>query len=464
MTQRRTARAAVLAAALALAPAAGALAETPQRTAVLTVEQGQALARDAFVAGDHAVARALALRLLEARPGDPRALLIVAATSPALGDPAQGRAAGRAAWAGARGAPVLRYEIARHTARAAEAEGRPDAASFWLRRAMDMAPDPAAVEGTRAEYRRVAAARRLSWRLDLSVQPSSNLNGGSSGSLLMVNGVIPVGSLSGGAQALSGARVLAQGRVALKLPPGPRHRAEVSLTLQGARHLLSSEARQLAPEIRGSDLDFLTAEAGLALDWAAPGLQAPVRLTLGAGHTLYGGRDLGPHLRAGFDVPVLTRPNAAVRAGLSRERQWRDGGPVDATVLRLDGGRALGEAGRLFFGVSARDVSGPTPNTTYTGAALDLAFAPARPVGPAELTLRARLGWRDHDFYTLGPIGVTDGRQDRTLGLAVDAAFPGLSVLGYAPRLSIESERTRSNVSRFDTRTLGVTLGVASRF
>ncbi|MFN3972611.1 MAG: hypothetical protein ACK4L4_14775 [Gemmobacter sp.] len=436
----------------------------PPRVVTLTTAQAQILARDAYAAGDHALARALAVRLLEADPNDPRALLIVTATAPALGDPARGRSAGRAAWAAAKGAPLLRYEIARHTARAALSEGKPEMAQLWLRRAVDVAPDAAAVSRTAEDHRRIAAQRRFSWKIDLAVTPTSNLNGGASGDSLTVNGTLPIGSLSGAAQALSGVRGSAQVRLAWKLPPGPRHRAEASLRLYSTANQLSSEARALAPEARGSDFDFSTVEAALALDWAALPQARPVRLTFGGGRSWFGGAALGPHLRVGVDYPLITRADAALRVGLTGERQWRSGGQIDAAVLRLDGGRHMAGGGRVMFGASFRDVSGSNANATFRAAGVEVAWTPVQPLAGAEITLRASAGWRGHDFYTLGPIGLTDGRQDRTLGLTVEATLPSLSMMGYAPRIALQGERVRSNVSRFDTRTLALTVGVASRF
>ena len=87
-----------MAAGVALASAAGA------ETVKFSLDQGRIIARQALMAGNAALARALAKGLLQADAHDPYALLILTAAETQLGNPTAGRQAGRAAWiASARG-------------------------------------------------------------------------------------------------------------------------------------------------------------------------------------------------------------------------------------------------------------------------------------------------------------------------------------------------------------------------
>lgn len=64
----------------------------------------------------------------------------------------------------------------------------------------------------------------------------------------------------------------------------------------------------------------------------------------------------------------------------------------------------------------------------------------------------------------LGPFGVTDGREDETLGIALDIMPVKFGMMGYVPRLTLNAQATNSNISRFETRQIGVSLGIESQF
>ena len=61
---------------------------------VLSLDQANTLARNAFIAKDYKTAHTLAYGVLQQRPNDPNALIIAAATDPSLGHPKRGREAG----------------------------------------------------------------------------------------------------------------------------------------------------------------------------------------------------------------------------------------------------------------------------------------------------------------------------------------------------------------------------------
>lgn len=451
-------------AATLLMALAGLIGPARAETLSLTLPQAQDLARQALASGDIALAQAIARRLLEADPRDARALLIIAATAPLLGQPAEGRRAGRAAWIAARKAPLLRYEIARFTARAALVEGRKGSAQFWLRRAVDVAPDQASATRTANDFADLRATRVLSYRLDLSVSPSSNLNGGATGDALTVNGTVPLGTLSGSARALEGTRAAAQVQLAWKLPDRPRLRAKLGLRAYATANFLTASAQAQAPDLQGSDLNLIVIEANATTDWVPAGLDRPLHLVFGTGRTWSGGNALGPHLRAEAGIGLIARPDLVLRTSLSYERQWRSAGTINATVLRLEGSRALQGGARLSSSIAIKNVVGPDANTTYRAASLDIGLDLARPVGPALLSLRANIGAVDYPFYTLGIFGVTDGREDVSAGLSLEAAFPSLARYGYMPRLTLEAQTTQSNISRFESRSLGLSFGVLSQF
>lgn len=70
----------------------------------------------------------------------------------------------------------------------------------------------------------------------------------------------------------------------------------------------------------------------------------------------------------------------------------------------------------------------------------------------------------DYYDYQVGPFIVPGGREDRTLFGSADFIFEQLDYAGFVPSLKIQAQKTRSNVSRFETNEMSVSLGFVSRF
>ena len=129
------------------------------------LDQASAVAAQALVNGDAALALQIAETVVAARPDDRSAHVVIAAAAPRLGDPAKGRRAGARAWALSRG-DAQKYEAARLTALAAANEQRFTLSTFWLRRALTVAPDEAARTQTLSDARIVR--QRNPWSTQLS--------------------------------------------------------------------------------------------------------------------------------------------------------------------------------------------------------------------------------------------------------------------------------------------------------
>lgn len=445
--------------ALALVLAQGAAAETVD----LTLENARIIARQAYAVGEMGVANALARRLLEANPHDAQALLILAATEPALGNPTAGRLAGRKAWAAAE-TPLLRYEIARHTAAAALQENRPGLAQFWLRRAADVAPSANDYARTVADYRRMRAENPVSLQFDLAIMPSSNLNGGGQGGVLEIDGQIVNGFYNRSLPPLSGMRAEAQAEVNYRLATSPRSQTTLGFSLSASLNALSAEARALNLNISGAEFNQTTAEASLSHDFLWPGGTHPLHLALAAGQNWSGGAVLGPHLRLDAATPLWRDGAGELRLAGSVERQWQPNSAVNSGSLALMAQRRLGSGASLGGGIYLRQVNGTGYNQDYRDASAMLTYALAQPIGPVALSGRLTVGLRDYDVYRLGFAQLTQGRHDQRLGLSVDLTLQNLGVWGYAPVISLTGSQTQSNVNWFDSRQLGVSIGFESKF
>lgn len=430
----------------------------------LTLEQARYIAKEAFSAGEYALSKALALRLLEANPKDAQALLVLAATEPKLGNPTAGRIAGRMAWAAAAKMPALRYEIARYTAAAAFQEGRPTMAQFWLRRAADAAPTADSYRQTTEDFAELRARNPLRFGIDLVVTPTSNLNRGAKTGLLIIDDSLVVGPLSGSSMALSGVRTVAQARISYALPARARSQSTVGLRFFGSLNSFSAEAKRLAPDLSASDLNQYAAEVSFNHDFLLPNSRRPISLGLAAGQSFSNDGPLGPHIRIDAGLPLVMGQTASVQIRSTYETQWQSGGAVNAASVTLAGSRQNRSGGRLGWSVSVNDIDGRKVNQTYRSVMGDISYALGKPVGPVMLSAKLSAGLSDYPNYMLGLWSVTKGRQDQEIALSVDMIFADYGLWGYAPKLSLTAQQTRSNISRFDTVELGLTLGFESKF
>jgi hypothetical protein len=425
----------------------------------LSLPEARVVAQAAYKQGDVALAYALATRLVESNPQDAQALLILAAAGPDLGFAAKGRQAGKQAWRATKDA-ALRYEIARFTARAALAEGRPQVAQFWLRRAADYAATPDAFSRNAADVRNLRETTRLRYALDLSISPSDNLNNGATGGLLTIDDWFTVGPLSVDAQALSGVRAVGQAQVTYAM--GETGRTVIGLRGYASVNTLSASSRAAVDgAISGSDLNMLQLEATLEQQTRLPAIEWPLQMTAAVGTSWAGGKSLGPHARIEAVTPLSkTDPT---RLTLSAEVQSQTTAPIYGVTAGIDGQMNM-PAGQMYWQLGVRAADGPRVNDDYHQVGSDLAFSFGRPIGPVSLSVRAAGSIRDYAAYTLAFANVTGGRQDRTASLGIDAVFQDMSIMGYAPRVSLTARATDSNISRFTTREIGLTIGIQSQF
>jgi hypothetical protein len=446
----------VLAAWAVWHPMAG---QAQQNTVILTQDNAVGLAQQAVLSGDLSLGYAIARRLVEVDPHNARALLIIAATAPSLGLASEGRQAGRAAWR-LTGDRTLRYEIARHTAKAALSDGNILATQFWLRRAADVATTPDDYDQTASDIRAIRDAQRLRYAVDVSISPSDNLNNGARGGLLTIDDWFTVGPLTADAQALSGVRGVGQAQLTYAL--GTAGRTVVGLRGYGTVNRLT-RASQDAVEglLTGSDLNIVQLEAMITHELRLPGGDWPVLMTLAAGDTWAGGQDVGQHVRLEAVTP-LSR-NDPIRLTLSAEAQSPGRNATYALAASFGGQQSLG-AGTLLWQFGLRYTQAPRVNQSFSQISSEIGYAFGKPLGPVTLSVRAGGALRDYPEYSLVFASVTGGRQDYTTVVGIDAVFQDISLLGYTPRLSLTATSTDSNISRFATQEIGVTFGIQSKF
>lgn len=450
-------------------------ASLPGKAQDVTVSRDQALvlARQALKAGDASLANQIARRILAQNPNDPLALLIIAATGPDLGEARIGRLSGGAAWRNAENLPpALRYEIARHTARAALAEGRRAFAEVWLRRAMDSAPDQDSRDRSRSDLADLRASRPFSLRLSGNLTPSSNVNSGAGGAQFLIDGIHPLGPISSTGQELAGLRANLTAELSFRPNQRPRSRTEMGLALYLDRHWLSPEAQAKVdsdpmltgqPRFTGADMDTTVIEGRLQHALAIRGFKAPVRFALSASQTWLA-LEARPSLALSATMPLQTSPTSGLDFGINIRRQWHlSGAPTDLIVLRLAGRAEVGPGNFSYSLAISQQLRSGDVNSSFGQVQAELGYQ-MKQTGPLRLGGGLFFSSRDQEYQLLPTVKVTNGRHDRQVGLSLSVGFPEMTLMGLEPVLSVTAQRNFSNLSRFDTRELALGLGLAARF
>lgn len=445
----------------------------PVTAEVLTLTPDEALmtARAAFLAGQYPVANHIAKALTAVDPKDPYPYLLMAASETQLGHPQAGLLAGRTAWRLARAdksPKALRYEIARHTGKAALDAGRPMLAQYWLRRSFDVAPDRAARQASGRDLGMVRDRTPLRLTFNMEAGPSDNLNGGADSAVFRIGDFV-LGNLSNGAVALSGARVSLRLRGERALPGSATAQTVLSFSAETVRNRIDAASKANAGTLTARDLDQSRLTFGLRRDLRLGESGLPVSLSAEVGHNWAGGRALGPSLTLAAQGAVWRGNAGTVWLGGTVQRSWDAGNPSgsDLLALTLIGQRALpGKSGQMSLAFTLEAARADHPNATYDAARLALEVSPEWKIAGAGISFGATAGLRDYDQFLLigNAVAVTGGRQDTSFGVSMDLSFDDLGVMGFAPVLSVRHGNTQSNVSRYETKTTGISIGISSVF
>jgi hypothetical protein len=450
---------------------AAVLNACPAQAEVLRLTPDEALmtARAAYLAGEADVAVHIARALAAAQPNNPWVHLLLAAAEPKVGRADAGLEAGRKAWKLAgrgKSERPLRYEIARNTARAALDAGKPLLAQLWLRRSLDVAPDDATLSASGKDL--AVVRNRTPWRLsfDMEAGPSDNLNGGAESSVFRIGDYV-IGNLSNGAEAVSGSRVSLRFKAERALPGSAKAQTVLTFSAETTRNHIDAASRVKAGGLTSHDLDRSRLAIGARRDLLVGEKGVPLSLSVEAGKTWAAGSAVGPSLTFALQGAVFRSAQGSIWLGGSLERDWDSTSHASSDLVSLSivGERQFGKT-QASVALGLEKALTDHENSTYDAANVSLQIRPEWQLGGARVDMGISAGMRDYDAFTLigGAVAVTGGRQDASVGVSLDLTFDDLGVMGFAPVLSLRHGKTRSNVSRYETTTSGVSIGISSVF
>lgn len=442
-----------LVALIMLAPAAVAEGQHPL----------SATAEGALAQGQIEMARLFALAILKDRPNDPQALSVLAAVGLATQEPEAAKVVASRAFR-LTGDDTTRFRAARLAAKASVDLGQDASAKYWLRRAVQVAPDPKSHNATVRDFLTIRQNAPLRLDLDLSIRPSDNVNQGARDALLTIDGQPTWFYFDGTSMALSGVEAALSVGATYRLNETSNHRTEAGLRVYHRAIALSASAKAQAPTARGSDFANSAWDVSLSHSQKLSD-RAIVSAGVMAGQTFLSGTHYADRLRFEGSLSVTHSEAQRTRLGASVERQWQAGARPPATAYSVDAGVQR----RLSFGdqIAVKFELGTTRsddlNQENRRIGAQVRYLREKPVAGAQISGTLGLLSRDYPVFFNGIFNDT-GREDVTLTGSVDVALPDLGAYGFEPVVSLEASRTRSNVSRYDGQTLGIGLRIQSSF
>lgn len=436
-----------------------------QTGVTLDLSQMRVAAARAVQAGQFDLALSIARAMLVAAPQDSYSHFIIAQAFLRNGQPAEARPAARLSYKLA-DTPVQKHEAARVAAMTAAEQERYFPAQIWMRRALQYAPDDRVKQRAIAEFRGVRRAARLGLDFGFSITPSSNVNGGSAEELNVVDGFPFVGVLSPDAQALSGTVLQTDLRLDYRLHRDAVSQTSLRGTAQVKRVELSAAARDKAPTARSDNYNATLTEFGLSHTRRLAKDGPVLRAGLFTGRAWFGGEIGYDYGRAELSTVVPLTARTALSLGHLVQEQWNDTGPYsDIRTTGWNSGLShrLGNRDRMSLVYSDTSVAADNAQLTREVREVRLRYQRARPVGPMKVSVGLGASQALYpDYRVIFP--VPGGRKDTTYTADLDLTLHTLDYAGFVPTLRVSAERGTSNVSRFDTEEVSISVGFASAF
>ncbi len=446
--------------------------ETASTGAVLSAQELAVLATDLIALGAAPQARQLAQALLERDPNDRIAISILAQADFLLGDYTQARR-GAARLYRLYDDPAQRYNAARLAALSAANEGRFTLSQWWLRLALVSAPSPQDQAQTMADASGVRAQNPWSTNVTLSFSPSNNVNNGSDGPFLLIDGVETVLRNSADAQALDGWIGSLAFSTRYRFRQTEISSLSVGLNANWRGVFLSGDARDsLIADNRffgNRAFSFRNLETNLTYDRRTETGSLSLSSAIGSRFTFDDDQsEIERYLRLSARQSFTTSPTSLVSVSGFASQAWEidpDRASSDDLSLGLSATyiRALPDVGTLSGTLAYTTTRGDLPNRNLNSWTISASFAPTDQIGPFDIS--GNIGYRFTDFpdYQLFD-AVLDGRRDNRIFAGLELAIPEYSFAGFEPVITLDATHANSNISRFEYTTLGLGFTFQSSF
>lgn len=143
---------------------------------------------------------------------------------------------------------------------------------------------------------------------------------------------------------------------------------------------------------------------------------------------------------------------------------------ADSTIVSLTGGlvRHMARGDTLRFMLTFADTDSDSNQQRYKSANVRADYQFKDTFGPKSLnaiiSAGLTVGYSDYEAYGFLPVAAPGGRQETFVYADVTAVFKSIDYAGFVPAVTVWAGRKSSNVSRFNTKELSVSLGIQSKF
>ncbi|MEM6587286.1 MAG: hypothetical protein AAF641_02470 [Pseudomonadota bacterium] len=451
--------------ALWLALTSPLAAETQEDKATLHfgLDQAREVAMAALQSGQPRLAFSISDGLLEANPKDGHALYVQARALAQLRDFDEGRKKAAHAYRVAK-TDTQHFESATLAAQLSIAGQRMTHSQVWLRRASHYAPDDRSRGEAIAAFRQARNRNPLNVQLSFSATPSDNVNNGANSPLNIIEGVPVSGILSQSAQAVSGWTSTLNIQASYRVRESKT--SETRLVARGLAYHV--EFNDPVPQLSSSDLASQRLGLGVTHIWK-PGESGFWRFNGDGGRVWYGGDPSYDFVTANVERIQRLDDRWRLSFGAAVEEQFDDTRSLrDATVWSGNVGLThVFETGgaisvTALYRETVTDFSLRASNQ-WSGI---VRYTHGRQIGPATLSVSVGHSTVDYYAYSLAILGTTAfrGREDNSWFGEVSATLKSASYMGFVPVVSLRTEQSRSNISRFDVDQTGFTVGIRSEF
>lgn len=418
-----------------------------------------------------AAAREIALGLLRGDPNDVTALVALARSELALGRVGAAETAARAAKSVAQ-TPTENYIASLAMAEIFGQSERFTRSQFWLRRAIQSAPNPQSEQVAIEAFRRVRQANPLSVEINFGLTPSSNVNSGNANDAInfaFLPGVL--GELQflvpPDERPLSGLEVSLQTDFRYRIAESQTSRTSLEFGVYGRTYVMSDSARDAAPEVTGESLSYAQASVGVLHQWRPEGVESPYSANLIYSHNWAGGAPYSHELNGtlGTQITASDRDDIALSASVRHTNFFANDTDVVTYSLRGLWSRTLPNDNILGVTTQAAKATSTSTDRAYDevtfGVSYDWGevFSGNTPLG-FDLATSITQKYRTYETSAFDPAG----REDRVSSLRFDVGLNNVDFYGFQPVLTLQARRTDSTVQRFDTEGGQVGVNLRSSF
>ena len=444
----------LIAGLLALSPLSG-----QAQSVTLSPVQMHQTARAALAAHNPALALALADALLKVSPDQFGILILKSRAERDLGKFSAARKSARRAWKLAK-TPNAKFAASLITAQALSSAGSKTRAQIWLRRASDHATTPAQQEQLRRDFNYVRATNPWRVNLGFGMNPSSNVNGGSSKDTITLFG-FPF-ALSDDAKALSGFQAFATADISYRLKETQRSRTSLGFQAYHRETWLSDDAKEAAPTAKGGDFRYTSAALTFKHQHIISNKGTRLDLSARLGRNWYGNAPLSNF--AGLGADVHWRLSAGKRLSLRTRFDLQDHQDDDTpnTYIGSLGVRyslpALGHRWTLSGDYQQSFSENLSREYKEFRAGVDVALG--KPIAGMDVSMGVQASTRSYDVSRYA----ADGRHDTSIEANAAITLNTLGHLGFSPVVTLRHRHTNSNVSLYSTNETALGLSLTSNF